>query len=100
MYIFETTLDIDTVPFRLCDTLKALYNMLNRALVCLVALAASVNVFSSRTVTSYGVQAQYLLGLGTSPSITGSAVEAHLSRFVGIGDITGYEHVDKLTVYL
>ena len=65
-----------------------------------VALAASVNVFSSGTVASYGVQAQYLLGLGTSPSITGSVVEAHLSRFAGICDISGYEHVDKLTVYL
>lgn len=64
MYIFETTLDIDTVPFRLCDTLKALYDMFNRALVCLVALAASVNVFNHGTVAPHGVQAQYLLGLG------------------------------------
>lgn len=65
MYIFDSTVDIDTVPLRLCDTLQALYEMLSRALLGLVALAASVNVFNYGTVAQNGVQAQYLLGLGT-----------------------------------
>ncbi|KAK7691528.1 hypothetical protein QCA50_004927 [Cerrena zonata] len=83
MYIFETTLDVDTVPFRLCDTLQALYNMLNRALVCLVALVASVNVFNFGAVAPYGVQAQYLLGLGIG-DITGPVVETNMMGYANL----------------
>ncbi|CAL1711862.1 unnamed protein product [Somion occarium] len=83
MYIFDSVLESDSVSAHFCDIGQALYTMLNKALLCLVTFAASVNILNYGGVPM-GVQAQYLLGLGIG-DITGPVVETNMMGYASLG---------------